>query len=71
MDISTTRTIEELITKLKQYPEDTPIAMGDGSNGFSDFYISTVKDEIEKEYLEEMCEDYDVTPDTVLLVEFC
>ena len=37
MDISTTRTIEELITKLKQYPEDTPIAMGDGSNGFSDF----------------------------------
>ena len=70
MDISITRTIKDLITKLKQYPEDTPIAMGDGSNGFSDFYISTVKDEIIEECLEDMCAEFDVTPDTLLLVEF-
>jgi len=71
MDISVTRTIKDLITKLKQYPEDTPIAMGDGSNGFSDFYVSTVKDEIIEECLKDMCTEFDVTPDTVLLVEFC
>ena len=70
MNISVTRTIKDLITKLKQYPEDTPIAMGDGSNGFSDFYISTVKDEIEETCLEDMCTEFDVTPNTVLLVEF-
>lgn len=64
------KTVKDLITELQQYPEDTPIAMGDGSNGFSSFYISTVKKKIVEEYIERMCKAYCITPNTVLLVEY-
>ena len=69
MLINTINTVGDLIKELQKYPADTQIVGGDGSNGYYDLYVSTVKEQIEPECIIEYCEEYEVTPDTVTISE--
>ncbi len=71
MSIDNINTVGDLIEALKKYPADTQIVCGDGSNGYYDLYVSTVKEQISEECIIEYCAEWEVTPDTVTISEDC
>lgn len=58
----------ELINELQKHNPDEEVVNGDGSNGFYEIELKTVKDCIVKEYLKKFCKDWDVTPNTVCII---
>ena len=69
MSTNEINTVNDLIKELQKYPAKTQIVIGDGSNGYYDLTVSTVKDQIDKECITEYCEEYEVTPNTVTISE--
>lgn len=60
--------VKELIEELKKHNPELEIVNGDGSNGFYEIKIKTVKNCIVEDYLDKFCKDWDVTPDTPTII---
>ena len=64
--------VKEVIEELKKFNPELEVVNGDGGNGFFLIDIKTIKDCTEEEYLEEICDEYEVTPDTPTIIsELC
>lgn len=64
--------VKELIDELQKHDPEEEVVNGDGSNGFYEIEIKTIKDCIVEEYLEEVCEEYEISPNTIAIVsELC
>ena len=60
--------IKELIEELKNFNPELEIVNGDGGNGFASIHIKTIQDCIKEEYLEKICKEYEITPDTPTII---